>query len=58
MPISWNAESDAMLFKAVLAVAPLTQLSTDQRDGIIAFMGKNGFPDVTWEGIRYVIYTY
>lgn len=54
MPVSWNAESDAMLFKAVLAVAPLAQLSTEQRNGIIAFMGQNGFPDVTWEGVRYV----
>lgn len=58
MPISWNAESDAVLFKAVLAAAPLAQLSTEQRNVIIAFMGQNGFPDVTWEGVRYVIHVY
>lgn len=54
MPIARNAESDAVLFKAVIAwLPPLSQLSTEQRNGIVAFMHQKGFADVTWEGIRY-----
>lgn len=57
MPTVWNPESDAALFKAVLAwLPPLSQLSSEQRDGIVALMRQNGFPEVTWEAIRYVVH--
>lgn len=56
MPTTWNAESDAALFKAVVAWVP--PFSIEQRDGIVASMRQNGFSDVTWEAIRYVLYTF
>lgn len=56
MPTTWNAESDAVLFRAILASIPLaSQLSPEQRNNIVAFMRGNGCPDVTWEGVRYVV---
>lgn len=56
MPTTWNAESDAALFKAMVAwLPPPSQLSMEQRGGIVASMRVKGFSDVTWEGIRYVI---
>lgn len=55
MPTTWNAESDAMLFRAVVVcMPPLSQLSPEQRDGIVAFMHRNGFPGTSWDAIRYV----
>lgn len=54
---TWNAESDAALFRAVLTwSSPLSHFSQEQRDGIIASMRQSGYPDCTWEAIRYVAY--
>lgn len=52
MPTSWNAETDAVLLKAVLACVPLTQLNIQQRNGIVEHMHRNGFSDMTWEALR------
>lgn len=56
MPITWDAESDAVLFRAIVAYMPsFSQLSTEQREDVVAFMRRNSFPDATWEAVRYVV---
>lgn len=53
---TWNAESDAALFRAVVSWSPpLSHLSQEQRDGIVAHMRQSGFPNCTWEAVRYVV---
>lgn len=56
MPTTWNAETDGILFRAIISCLPsITQLDTNQRQAIVSYMKENGCPDTTWEGIRYVL---
>ncbi|KLU81625.1 hypothetical protein MAPG_00710 [Magnaporthiopsis poae ATCC 64411] len=53
MPTKWDDKALACLCTSIFSVLSTESLTQEHKDSVVSLMKENGFPDITWNGIRH-----
>ncbi|EJT71981.1 hypothetical protein GGTG_11231 [Gaeumannomyces tritici R3-111a-1] len=53
MPTKWDEKAMACLCTAIMGVLSTESLSQKHKDKVVSLIKSGGYPDVTWNGIRW-----